>query len=177
MTFDDYWASEMRAVGATNFKRESLFYALAKRAWHAGLDTGQKQGAAEAWQQGYHQGVQDERTSEANIGIAGFGAKVEPARINPYLPQQPVAVDAHELWAAAQLAPGEGIEDGVSRIENILHHTTTQPAAVDGGMVERALNARYNGYDVACYIDEKADGRGVIRAALTAALAALHGGV
>ena len=31
------------------------------------------------------------------------------------------AVDAHELWAAAQLVPGEGIEDGVSRIEDILH--------------------------------------------------------
>ena len=42
-------------------------------------------GVVEAWQQGYHQGVLDERTSEANIGIAGFGAKVEPARINPYL--------------------------------------------------------------------------------------------
>jgi hypothetical protein len=25
--------------------------------------------------------------------------------------------DAHELWAAAQLVPGEGIEDGVTRIE------------------------------------------------------------
>jgi hypothetical protein len=25
--------------------------------------------------------------------------------------------DAHELWAAAQLVPGEGIEDGVARIE------------------------------------------------------------
>lgn len=28
--------------------------------------------------------------------------------------------DAHELWAAAQLAPGEGIEDGVARIEALL---------------------------------------------------------
>lgn len=27
---------------------------------------------------------------------------------------------AHELWSAAQLAPGEGIEDGVRRIEAIL---------------------------------------------------------
>lgn len=26
----------------------------------------------------------------------------------------------HELWAAAQLVPGEGIEDGVERIENLL---------------------------------------------------------
>jgi hypothetical protein len=39
---------------------------------------------AAAWQQGYTQGVEDERTSEANIGIAGFGAKVNPARQNPY---------------------------------------------------------------------------------------------
>ena len=39
---------------------------------------------AAAWDEGYRQGVQDERTSEANIGIAGFGAKVEPARQNPY---------------------------------------------------------------------------------------------
>ena len=58
-------------------------------AWRAGLDAGQ----AEAWQQGYHQGVQDERISEANIGIAGYNAKVEPARINPYLAQQPATVD------------------------------------------------------------------------------------
>jgi flagellar biosynthesis/type III secretory pathway protein FliH len=41
-------------------------------------------GAAKAWAAGYQQGVEDERTSEANIGIAGFGMKVEPARENPY---------------------------------------------------------------------------------------------
>jgi hypothetical protein len=40
--------------------------------------------AAAAWAQGYRQGIDDERASEANIGIAGFGAKVEPARQNPY---------------------------------------------------------------------------------------------
>lgn len=28
--------------------------------------------------------------------------------------------DAHEIWAAAQLAPGEGIEDGVARIDALL---------------------------------------------------------
>ena len=28
--------------------------------------------------------------------------------------------DPHELWAAAQIMPGEGIEDGVKRIEEIL---------------------------------------------------------
>ena len=27
---------------------------------------------------------------------------------------------AHEIWAASQLMPGEGIEDGVMRIEIIL---------------------------------------------------------
>lgn len=48
-------------------------------------------GVAEAWQEGYRQGVLDERTSDANIGIAGFGAKVEPARNNPYIAQQPAA--------------------------------------------------------------------------------------
>lgn len=41
-----------------------------------------------------------------------------------HLAQQAAVVDAHELWAAAQLAPGEGIEDGVSRIEDILYRTT-----------------------------------------------------
>lgn len=39
---------------------------------------------AQIWQKGYRQGVADERESEANIGVAGFGAKVEPARNNPY---------------------------------------------------------------------------------------------
>ena len=29
-------------------------------------------------------------------------------------------VDSHELWAAAQLAPGEGIEDGVDRIDSLI---------------------------------------------------------
>lgn len=28
--------------------------------------------------------------------------------------------DAHEIWAAAQLTPGEGIEDGVARIAALL---------------------------------------------------------
>lgn len=27
---------------------------------------------------------------------------------------------AHEIWAAAQLLPGEGIEDGVARVEALL---------------------------------------------------------
>ena len=39
---------------------------------------------AEAWEKGYAAGVSDERTSDANIGVCGFGAKIEPARENPY---------------------------------------------------------------------------------------------
>ena len=40
--------------------------------------------AVKAWDEGYESGINDERTSEANIGIAGFGAKVVPNRQNPY---------------------------------------------------------------------------------------------
>jgi hypothetical protein len=42
-----------------------------------------------AWAEGYRMGISDERTSEANIGIAGFNAKVEPARENPYVTTPP----------------------------------------------------------------------------------------
>ncbi|MGE8279076.1 MAG: hypothetical protein ACN6O2_01455 [Stenotrophomonas sp.] len=47
--------------------------------------------AATAWADGYASGVIDERTSDDNIGIAGFGAKIDPARANPYLLAAPVA--------------------------------------------------------------------------------------
>jgi hypothetical protein len=35
-------------------------------------------------------------------------------------PKPPTEGDAHELWALAQLLPGEGIEDGVDRIVTFL---------------------------------------------------------
>lgn len=58
------------------------------------LESNAPVGVAEAWQEGYRQGVLDERASEDNIGIAGFGAKVEPARNNPYaLAAQPGGSD------------------------------------------------------------------------------------
>lgn len=44
---------------------------------------------ARAWAEGYRQGIEDERISEANIGIAGFGAKVNPNRENPYANSHP----------------------------------------------------------------------------------------
>ena len=40
--------------------------------------------AEKAWAEGYKKGIEDERTSESNIGIAGFNMKVEAARENPY---------------------------------------------------------------------------------------------
>jgi hypothetical protein len=46
---------------------------------------------AQAWAEGYRAGIDDERTSEANIGIAGMGMKVEPARNNPYHTTPPAA--------------------------------------------------------------------------------------
>jgi hypothetical protein len=39
---------------------------------------------AEIWDQAYRLGIDDERTSEANIGIAGYGMKVQPNRKNPF---------------------------------------------------------------------------------------------
>lgn len=47
-----------------------------------------------------------------------------------YLSDQPspACLDAHELWAMAQLAPGEGIEDGVRRIEAAI--AARQPVGV-----------------------------------------------
>jgi len=51
-----------------------------------------------AWDEGYRQGVEDERTSEANIGYAGFGAKVEPARQNPYGTTPPKPPVTQRTW-------------------------------------------------------------------------------
>jgi hypothetical protein len=61
------------------------------------------QPVAQAWDEGYRAGIDDERTSEANIGIAGFDAKVEPARNNPYRTTPP----------AAQPAPVQSLPFGV----------------------------------------------------------------
>jgi hypothetical protein len=64
-------------------------------ALRAALAEPEQEPVARAWQEGYNQGIEDERISEANIGICGFGAKVEPARQNPYkttapTPRKPV---------------------------------------------------------------------------------------
>jgi hypothetical protein len=61
--------------------------------WRAECEKMRQGGEAVAWAEGYRAGVEDERTSEANIGIAGFGAKVEPARQNPYHTSPPLQAD------------------------------------------------------------------------------------
>jgi hypothetical protein len=51
-------------------------------------------------------------------------------------------INAHELWAAAQLAPGEAIEDGVARIEAML---TAAAASEDKRDAARYRWLRKNG--------------------------------
>ena len=69
---------------------EQAHYRLQKR--YAELES--KVGAvAQAWDEGYRAGIDDERTSEANIGIAGMGMKIEPARNNPYRTTPPSATE------------------------------------------------------------------------------------
>lgn len=86
-------------------------------------------GVADAWQEGYRQGVLDERTSEDNIGISGFNAKVEPARVNPYLARQPAA-DPH-ICTVCDGGPGN---DGPCLCGE---RRWEQPAAVDGAALKK----------------------------------------
>jgi len=70
---------------------------------------------AQAWDEGYRAGIDDERTSEANIGIAGMGMKVEPARNNPYHATPPAAQPAAEESSVAQ--PVQRVLSGQELIE------------------------------------------------------------
>ena len=73
-------------IGLEKPDNRKAFYA----GWDAAIKQAEKQEpVAQAWDEGYQAGVNDERMSEANIGIAGFDAKVEPARNNPYRITQP----------------------------------------------------------------------------------------
>jgi hypothetical protein len=63
---------------------------------------------------GYQYG--EEAMSNVRVGwdLRGRYAQSQPA------PEPPTEGDAHELWALAQLLPGEGIEDGVDRLVTFL---------------------------------------------------------
>ncbi len=93
--------------------------------------------AAAAWAQGYRQGIDDERTSEANIGIAGFGAKVEPARQNPYAnttPQQASEPMTDELESA--------LEALVNRCNNDAGMTNDNAVIAAEAALERLYKSR-----------------------------------
>jgi hypothetical protein len=99
---------------------------------------------AQAWAEGYRAGIDDERTSEANIGIAGMGMKVEPARNNPYHttpPAQPAPVQEPVAWVCYG-APGkrdidfEEADINKLPIGTLLYTTPfTQPAPVKDSAV------------------------------------------
>jgi hypothetical protein len=59
---------------------------------------------------------------------------------------------SHDVWGAAQLLPGEGVEDGVARIMNTLDGYITLfefairiKATKEGGEMMNALNDALNG--------------------------------
>lgn len=89
---------------------------------------------AVAWAEGYASGVIDERTSEANIGIAGYGAKVEPARANPYLYAAPVAaapVDGLHLAVIGRTHFGNPIpQEWYAAARELLASTPAAPGIV-----------------------------------------------
>lgn len=64
--------------------------------------------------------------------IRAVGALVDAAAMPAPSPaDERVAELAHEVWSAAQRAPGEGIEDGVQRIAVILSRSPAAEAVVD----------------------------------------------
>lgn len=80
-----------------------------------------------AWAEGYQMGIADERTSEDNIGIAGFGAKVNPNRNNPYrnLAPQHRALsdeDMRRLWLSTAMK--------IPHCEHYLHFARAVEAAI-----------------------------------------------
>jgi hypothetical protein len=93
---------------------------------------------AQAWAEGYRAGIADERTSEANIGIAGMGMKVEPARNNPYRTttprpqpapvQEPVAKIVRNTAGQISIQTPEGNSFDMSKHIGAVFYTTP-PAA------------------------------------------------
>lgn len=50
---------------------------------------------------------------------------------------------AHEIWAAAQLSPGEGIEDGAGRIASLLTEVRAQDPELLRQLVEALVPFAY----------------------------------
>jgi hypothetical protein len=88
MTKDEALRLALEALGWTDEWRPQGLKEEAITAIEAALEA-KDEPVALAWAKGYQMGIADERTSEANIGIAGFNAKVAPARENPYITTPP----------------------------------------------------------------------------------------
>ena len=94
---DDFWRYQDKAI-------TSLRQAIAMA---------EQEPVARAWDEGYRFGVNDERMSEANIGIAGLDMKIEPARNNPYRttpPQHTEQKPVIDKSAAIRIATALGWE-------------------------------------------------------------------
>lgn len=91
--------------------------------------------AEESWPAAYSAAAQQSLRQRAGAAyraaVAGF---VQPTRVG-------VHALAHELWAAAQLLPGEGIEDGVQRIAALLEPILTTSAGAPAGAVAASCNS------------------------------------
>ena len=93
---------------------------------------------AKAWEEGYRMGVADERTSESNIGIAGFRAKVEPNRQNPYGTQKPKQEqDEPESGFFSREAMAEHSDGHVH-----LKQEQDEPVTTDWERIARVQNAK-----------------------------------
>jgi hypothetical protein len=114
------------ALDAALEQKETFADSLVRRSWEAhraalAEPPATPEPVAKAWAEGYQQGVQDERTSEASIGIAGFGAKVEPARQNPYAALPAPEPDAiaraveAEREACAEVCDAEATIEGIAQ--------------------------------------------------------------
>lgn len=123
------------SIPAAMQRAENAAKAAEIRAAISALSAGQAGGeAAKAWAEGYRAGVEDERISEANIGTAGFGAKVEPSRQNPYATP---ATESHDM--TAMLERGAKAWAGVDAQELRAGATQAEPAMTPE-QVERVLD-------------------------------------
>lgn len=112
--------------------------------------------AEESWPAAYSAAAQQSLRQRAGAAyraaVAGF---VQPTPVE-------VHTLAHELWAAAQLVPGEGIEEGVQRIAALLEPVLTTSTGAPAGTVaaschsgafdiETATEAQLVAYDAATH--------------------------
>jgi hypothetical protein len=92
------------------------------------LERERQEPVAQAWSEGYRAGIYDERTSEANIGIAGMNMKVEPARKNPYSTTSgaggvPMTLaQAHLLWCEARANNNSPTDAAIELIQLVESH-------------------------------------------------------